>query len=146
MNGGLKVFFNIEQDDDGYPDVGSESVWALPTADPSVVQLDNIPFFASEATLDDLVIVREENGRLWFDKVFRESSNSLLRIAFFNIEVKDRVNGLLVGLGCRTEYFEQRHLLAVSIPEAASLVAVQGVLIQEAAEGNIDYEEPILRK
>jgi hypothetical protein len=73
------------------------------------------------------------------------SGHSLFRVVFFDVDAKDRVNRELVELGCQTEYLEQHHLLAVSIPNAATVHAVQHHLEQESATGTIDYEEAILR-
>ena len=142
----LKVFFNLEQDEDGYPGVSVESVWAIPTADNSVVKLDNVPFFTYEATIDDLIRVHEEDGKLWFQEVLTESINSMFRILFFDIDVKDKVRDHLVGMGCVTELFASRKLLAVSVPGPALLFPVREYLKSERDAGSIDVEEAIVRE
>ncbi|HVI56635.1 MAG TPA: DUF4265 domain-containing protein [Luteibacter sp.] len=142
----LKVIFSLKQDEDDYPGFASESVWALATADASVVQIDNIPFFTYAATLDDLIRVRNEDGQLWFEDVHKASANSLVRVVFFKEEAKDNVKDVLVRLGCRAEYFAQRKLLAVSVPSAKLLPLVREFLENEVQAGNIDYEEAIVRE
>ncbi|MGF6493559.1 hypothetical protein ABIE56_001742 [Luteibacter sp. 621] len=144
MRDQAKVFFQIEQDEDGYPGVGTESVWALPDQDERLFTLDNIPFFAVDANLGDVVSVDERDGVLWFRQIVRASPRSLMRIVFFDLAQKDRVDRELTHLGCLTEYWEDRKLLAVSVPN--SLVGhVERFLDMEAATGCLDYEEPIVR-
>jgi hypothetical protein len=144
MTDQTKVFFQIEQDEDGYPGIASESVWAK-SIPGNAFQLDNIPFFATSATLGDVVRTRTEDGHLWFEAIVQPSGHSLFRVVFFDVYAKDRVNRELVELGCQTEYLEQHHLLAVSIPDAATVPAVQHYLEQESVTGSVDYEEAILR-
>ncbi|KYF77574.1 hypothetical protein BE20_04920 [Sorangium cellulosum] len=142
----VKVYFRLVQDEDGYPPVAVESVWAQPTTRASEFVLDNLPFFAREATLGDTVLVREEDGHLWFEQVVHRSRNSLVRVVFFDRACVERVNNQLVALGCSTEYIKAHNLLAASIPENVNLRDVQDYLQAEASEGAIDYEEPILRQ
>ena len=145
MSEKVKLFFEIEQDEDGYPGFASESVWAERTHDPRVVKIDNIPFFASVATLGDLVQVYEREGVFWFKELVVQSSNSLIRVVFFDETQKDRVRGDLTEKGCQTEYMGQRKLLAVSVPKPDMIDEVRSYLEDEMKMGVIDYEETILR-
>ena len=70
-----KIVFPMEQDDDGYPPATTESVWAS-EAPGGYYKLDNIPFFESEATLDDVVEAINHDGELVFSRIVRESKNS----------------------------------------------------------------------
>jgi Domain of unknown function (DUF4265) len=144
--GSAKVHFRLVQDEDGYPPINVESVWAEPTTEPNEYTLDNIPFFAREATLGDVVCVHKEDSHLWFDKVMRRSANSLVRVVFFDNAFVERVNDRLVKLGCSTEYLETHKLLAANIPNSVNLDDVQEYLQSEAGAGVLDYEEPILRQ
>src|SRR5512140_2416623 len=142
----VKVYFRLVQDEDSYPPAAVESVWAQPSTKAGEFVLDNVPFFAREATIGDVVQVREEDGHLWFEKVVRRSQNSLVRVVFFDRASVERVNERLVNLGCSTEYIKAHNLLAVSIPSTVNLREVQGYLQAEAGAGTLDYEEPILRQ
>lgn len=144
--GSAKIHFPLAQDEDGYPPVAVESVWANPSKKPDEYVLDNVPFFARAATLGDVVHVREEGGQLWFESVVHRSQNSLVRIVFFDRAAVERVNGQLVTFGCSTEYIKAHNVLAVSIPIGVSLEAIQDYLRFEAGLGTLDYEEPILRQ
>jgi hypothetical protein len=142
----VKLFFQLVQDEDGYPPVGVESVWANPGASPGEYVLSNVPFFVRDATIDDIVQAREVDGQLWFDRRVSGSQNSLIRITFHDRACWGRVNEHLCALGCLTEYAGQFNLLAVSIPPTVKLSDVQEYLQAEAGAGNVGYEEPILRQ
>jgi hypothetical protein len=140
----VKIFFNIEQDEDGYPGVGAESVWASREDSGGFFVIDNIPFFATGANLGDVVSVMEKDGVFWFVSVVQETPSSLVRVVFFDPAQKDRVEFKLRELGCETEWWADRKLLALSVPDGAVL-AVEAFLDNEAQSDVLDYEEPILR-
>ena len=144
--GSTKVHFQLVQDEDDYPPVAVESVWAQAAPNAGEYVLDNVPFFAREATLGDVVRVREVEGNLFFEKVVRRSDNSLVRVVFFDRTCFEKVNERLISFGCSTEFLSAHSLLAVSIPDNVKLVEVQAYLQSEAHAGSIDYEEPILRQ
>lgn len=146
MSAPVKLFFQLVQDEDGYPPVGVESLWANPGANPGEYVLANVPFFVRDATIDDIVQAREVDGNLWFERRVSGSENSLIRITFHDQECWVRVNERLCALGCSTEYARPYNLLAVSIPPTVKLSDVQDYLQAEAGAGNIGYEEPILRQ
>lgn len=146
MNPKAKVHFRLSQDEDGYPPVAVESLWASPTTEPNEFVIDNIPFFTQQATLGDVVCVREKDGEFWFDDVASRSKNSLLRVVFFDKERIDNVSEKLVALGCSTEHMASHSLIAVNVPASASLAGVQAYLQKGADAGVLDYEEPILRQ
>lgn len=104
-----------------------------------------VEFFAREATLGDTVRAREEHGLFWFDRLQKSSGSSLIRVVFFDVKRMVEVNRMINSLGCRTEYFKERKLLAVNVPIEAELSAIQVYLQSEADRGGIDFEEPILR-
>lgn len=146
MTSPVKVHFRLMQDEDGYPPATVESLWAKTGVNTDEYVVDNVPFFACDATIGDTVLVREEEGHRWFEKLVHSSPNSLLRVVFFDRSCIDKVNEHLVALGCSTEYVKQYNLLAVSVPGTTSLSEVQNYLRAEAEKGSIDYEEAILRQ
>ena len=142
----VKIHFRLEQDDDGYPPVSTESLWAMPGPETGEYVIDNIPFFAHEVTIGDTVTVAEEDGLRWFDALVRRSSSSLLRAVFFVEAQMERVSQHLTALGCSVEYMKAYKLLAIDVPSNVKLASIQDYLGEEAAAGNLDYEEPILRQ
>ncbi|NOK23641.1 DUF4265 domain-containing protein [Corallococcus carmarthensis] len=140
-----RVFFQLIQDDEGYPPVSAESLWTIPVQGGRFV-LDNVPFFARDATIGDTIEVREEEGRLWYRATVDRSGNSLLRVIMYDSAKITEVTTALRSLGCETELSEQHRLLAVSVPASASLPAVQRYLMDMASRDVLDYEEPLLRQ
>lgn len=146
MDGREKIYFQLSQDEDGYPPFSVESVWAEPGVNPDEYILDNIPFFIREATLGDTIRAREQDTQRWFEEVVRPSAHSLIRIVWLDPAQCDRCTARLVELGCSTEGMPSFKLLAVSIPPEVKLSEVQGYLGSERDAGVLDYEEPILRQ
>ena len=142
----VKVHFQLEQDEDGYPAVAVESLWAEPGTKPDEYVIDNVPFFVRDATIGDTVRVREEDGHRWFDSLVHRSQNSLIRVVFFERDYVDTVSERLVAMGCSTEYLREHSLMAVSIPISANLMNVQTYLLAESGADRVDFEEPILRQ
>jgi Domain of unknown function (DUF4265) len=140
----VKIFFRLEQDEDGYPPVSVESVWAKDQGDGSFV-LDNTPWFTREATLGDVVEADEEDGALYYRATRRVSGSSLLRVIFLTDEDPTPVRNVLVELGCSSEMAGVWPLLAVNVPAEADLDAVRAVLDEGEGEGRWEYEEAILR-
>lgn len=137
-----KVSFSLSQDEDGYPPFTSESVWAIYRSD-NVYMLDNIPLFAREATVGDIVEATEIEGVLWFKALITSSGNSLLRVQLMGRTDLDDVRARLAALGCNTEVF--RRLIGVNVPPGTNLAIIRRYLDREASRGTLDYEEPILR-
>ena len=58
MDDFIKIHFSVESDEDGYPEVGAETLWAKPTKDANGYIIDNIPF----------LLVLTKRNRLFKDK------------------------------------------------------------------------------
>lgn len=120
----VKIYREIEQDDDGYPPVGVESLWAAQEA--GTYRVANIPFFSDDATIGDIVSCVEDDGKLWFDEVIRESGNSLIWVIMFEAGGSDVVKDL-ENTGCEVERCNAQQL-AISVPENVPLETVQNYL------------------
>ncbi len=142
----VKIFFHLKPDEDEYPEVSAESVWAKPTKTADEYTMDNIPFFIVEATIGDTIKAIKVDGVLWFDGLRKRSGNSLIRVVFFEKSCKEAINDKLIALGCSTEYSKDHNLLSVNIPANVKLSDVQTYLQSETKLGKIDFEEPILRQ
>jgi hypothetical protein len=138
-----KVVFQLEQDEDGYPPVTIESVWAREEADGRFV-LDNIPFFATQATLGDLVDVAFEGGEARYVATVRHSGNSLIRVLCARGSDPADVRAGLAALGCSTEWLAAYSIVAVNVPPEVSLSEAQKFLNRGAESGKWEYEEPLL--
>lgn len=141
-----KVNFHIKQDEDGYPPVKVESVWAKAISG-GLYEVDNIPFFTRDATVGDRITVRkDEYGNLWFREAAERSTHSLIRVVFFDRDCIEDVIKKLREIGCNTERMRPYNLVAVDVPDSVSLEAVQDFLELEYSKGRIDYEEALLRQ
>jgi hypothetical protein len=139
-----KVVFELVRDADGYPPVGSESVWAIPLGE-SQFMLDNIPFFTCDATLGDVVLANEHMGELKFVTIVKSSGNSLLRLIYVEGSDVEQIRADLGALGCSTEWDKIHRLVSISIPPKVELSRVRDFLDSGLEQGISDYEEAIVR-
>ena len=141
----VRIRFRLLQDD-GYPPVGEETVWAEASECGQLYTLDNIPFFIVDATLGDRVsVIADFDRKLWFRSVVSRSGNSLIRLVFFKEEYMGEVRSNLVELGCSIEVLLSRSMFAVSVPPECDLSDVQACLVHWSEKGVLDYEEALLR-
>ena len=140
----VKVVINLHQDEGGYPSASSESLWAEDLGNRSY-KIDNIPFFAPDISVDDVVRADEIGGeRVVQDTVVR-SGHSTLRVVLFAADQMGRVREGLLALGCKTELSHIPTLAAVDIPPDVPIQVVRGYLDRMASAGVLDYEESALR-
>jgi len=145
MTSRYKVQFRLVQDEDGYPPFDVESVWAIATSDPDEYIIDNIPFFAREATVGDRVHVTRDGQVLLYGEVVRRTHNSLVRLIFFETDEIPKVRRDLESLGCATEFFGSKPIVAVDVPENVKLTDVRKYLDLLESDEILTYEEPIIR-
>ena len=140
-----KIVFKLFQDEDGYPPVGYESVWAIPLG-AGQFAIDNIPFFTCDATLGDVVSANEEMGELRFVTVIRNSGNSLLRLIYAEGADVEQIRSALRELGCSTEWDSNHRLISVNVPASVALSRVRAFLDSGVERGISDFEEAIARE
>ena len=140
----VKVFFELQQDEEGYPPVVCESVWATPVAQ-GLYRLGNIPFFARGVSYEDVVsAVRKDDGTLGFVEVVRPSGHSTLRVIVYEESDAPGLRHELEELGCDTEQSHIPNLFAVDVPPSVSLEAVRQLLDADTASEHWEYEEACL--
>lgn len=147
-----KIWFKIEQDDDGYPPVQIESVWATP-AGGNLFRLENVPFFAKGVSFKDEVSISEgPDGRKWYADVVLPSGHSTVRVIVYrnadSQPLEERVGELrqrFIERGCITELSHLPGLFAVDVPPSLPLETVRPLLEEGAALEAWDYEEANLR-
>jgi hypothetical protein len=140
-----KVLFKLQRDDEGYPPADVEGIWAEETADGELI-IDNIPFFAREATLGDIVEVSQAGEEIFYASTRKRSGNSLLRVVFFEGHDPAKLRAELARLGCSTELSHLQSLVAVNVPPEVKIEDVRALLNEGCSKGYWDYEEPILRQ
>lgn len=140
----VKIQFDLEQDEDGYPPFRSERLWAMPLPD-GTYSIDSIPFFVMGISAEDVVEALDVDGMLRFQRLVRASGISTFRIAPNATEDLESVRADVIRLGGRCESSEQLRILAVEIAEAADILPFLDYLLDEKEKGGIDFEEGALR-
>ena len=127
----------------------SEWFWATPVGR-NRYKIDNVPFFAYDLAVGDVVEALEKRGRLYVQKIVTRSGNATMRIL-----LKDEVSPddgsvaarlqQLVELGWRWENCgADRMLRAVDVPAGADLPMVQAILEEGSERGLWIHEEVCL--
>ncbi len=139
----MKVYFDLQPDENGYPPAESEFLWCTPTKHGTYL-IDNIPFFVRDISVGD-EISAEKGRRLQFTGLLEKSKNSTVRVL---MKKPARTAGLrkqLSDLGCGTELMDELSLVAVSIPPDAQISEALAFLDKEAEKGLIGIEESSVR-
>ncbi|HYO58478.1 DUF4265 domain-containing protein [Archangium sp.] len=139
----VKVVFKLEKDEDDYPPADYESLWAIPVEE-GLFQIDNIPFFAQEVALGDVVSAVSEGGELRFQKVVRPSGHSTLRLIIYDKGEVPAVRKLLEERGCASEGSHIPGLISVDVPPSVSLAMLRPMLDEGEAQERWGYEEACL--
>ncbi|WP_375771809.1 DUF4265 domain-containing protein [Archangium gephyra] len=140
----VKVFFELQQDEDGYPPVTCESMWATPVGD-GLYRLGNIPFFARGVAYEDVVsAVQRDDGTRGFVEVVRPSGHSTLRIIVYEASEAPALRHELEALGCDTELSHIPNLVAVDVPPAVSLDEIRRLLEMGTVSERWEFEEACL--
>jgi hypothetical protein len=136
-----KVQFVIEQDEDGYPPVSIETVWARRTSD-GYYELDNSPFYATEVSWKDVVDIEEmPDGTLQFKRVVRQSGHSTIRVVALKKGEMEPLKRKLEEFGCSWEGGDVPSLISVDIPPRVDIKRVRSLLQEGSDNGFFDYEE-----
>ena len=139
MNVHVKILFPVE----GPSGADVESLWAVKGDEGYTI--DNIPFYAREVALSDVVAARSDmDGALWFDGLVRASGHSTVRLWFERAEDVSGVRSRLRALGCPSELSELPRLVAVDIPPEVPYEKVKILLEQGEADKVFEYEEACL--
>jgi uncharacterized protein DUF4265 len=141
----VRVRFQLPRDDDGWPPVASEGVWAVPL-DGDLVRLDNIPWFARNvASGDTFRVSTDSDGLLWATDKVEWSGNCTIRVISFQggplAGSLQAVLDAFARLGVDGEGLQQFGIVALSVSPAADLGAVRRLLRQGVEDGWWDYEE-----
>jgi len=145
----VKVFFELEHDDHGYPPADVESVWATSLGG-DLYRIENCSFFALGVSYHDVVRAdRRRDGILWFDKIQEASGHSNLHVIVFEQSpdprpFDERMRALqdnVVRLGCRFEGSHLAGLFSIDVPPGVSLASVILLLEQGEQAGLWGYQE-----
>jgi hypothetical protein len=141
----VKVHFQLEVDDDGWPPVSLESLWAVDLGD-GTARLDNTPWFVRGVARGDVVRVDlDDDGLRWATETVAASGNCAIRLIVQDdsgsITARRGVLADFQQLGADGEGIEQYGMVALDVPPGADLPAIWKLLRQGAADGRWDWEE-----
>ncbi|HEV2636992.1 MAG TPA: DUF4265 domain-containing protein [Actinocrinis sp.] len=144
-DGYVKVHFALGAAADGWPPVGSESMWAVDLGG-GLARVDNVPWFVPRIAANDVVrAAPDEHGTLWFVERVTASGNCTIRVLPFPDGAlagsRKAVIDLFEPMGVYGEGVEQYGLVALDVPPGADLAAVKGQLIRGQHEGWWNFEE-----
>jgi len=140
----VKVAFELEQDENGYPPEEWETLWASEVED-GLCCLDNIPFFARGVSPGDVVRVRREGGSRIFEEVVRPSRNSVFQVYLTDEKDMPAARAAFGNLGCDSELSNLPKLFAFEVPGDISFDPVAALLTEGIDSGRWDFEEASLR-
>src|ERR1700761_1953400 len=107
-----KILLTYKDDEGGYK---TESVWA--TKEGSYYRINNIPFFATNVALDDLVSAEEDNGALYFESLIEPSGHSAVQMIIFDENEVMKIGRELEELGCTWEGSHIKTLISIDVPK-----------------------------
>lgn len=141
----VKVHFRLDTDEDGWPPVGVESLWAVDLGD-GTVRLDNTPWFVRGVASDDVVRVEvDEDGQRWASETVRASENCTIRLIVMKdggtTAARQSVLEMFHRLGTTGEGIEQYRMVALDVPPGADLPKIRELLEHGAAEEWWHWEE-----
>lgn len=139
-----KIVFELEQDEDGYPPVGWEGVWAVPLGY-GIYEIDNIPYFIRGFSTGDKVRAEFIEGELRYVEFVEASGNTTYRIFVTQEALVPRIVEELTYLGVQYEGTHIPRLVALSVPAQVDLAPIRAYLEAGEASGLLDYEEAAIR-
>lgn len=141
----VKIFFHLEQDEDGYPPVATESLWAKKVPGGGY-QLDNVPFYAKGVSWNDIVEAEpDEDGALNYKKVIRQAGHSTIRVIVFDAAEVSPLRKELEKLGCDSEQDYVPQLMSVDIPPAEGIRNIWSLLEQGLSGDRLEYENACIQ-
>ncbi|MEZ0580620.1 DUF4265 domain-containing protein [Nocardioides sp. MH1] len=142
----VKIRFDLDQDDSGWPPAESEGLWAA-TVEPNTFRIDNTPWFVRGVAADDLVeATPDRTGILRFVRVLERGGRVVVRVI-------PRPDGPLRGdrqsvldafadLGVTGEGIASPvNMVALDIGPDAPIASAKARLDQGEADGRWHYEE-----
>ncbi len=114
----IKIAFRLEQDEDGWPPVSWELIWAIPGLG-DTAELGNIPFFAKGVAAGDLVAFSRDGDQLTFAGVLLPGGHSTIRVIMYESGQTAATREALQAMGCETEGSHLPSLFVVDVPPNA---------------------------
>lgn len=143
MQNEIKVHFELEIVEDGFPPIRIETLNAI-QAD-GLARIDNTPFFVTGVALGDIIDYesKSETGVFWITRVLEESGNKAISIIFLEESCKESVFLWLRDKGCYCEFgnFGNLLMLAICVFKEIPYEDVRTFLDQHEMNNVLSYAE-----
>lgn len=139
-----KVIFRLEKDEDDYPPNDYEGLWATPVEN-GHYSVDNIPFFVRDISPGDIISIKDEEGKLFFDSVVAASTSSVIRVIVYDEGNVPMLRDSLHNLGCETEQSHIANLISVEIGQEVDFDTVTHFLNEGENRDEWEYETASIR-
>ncbi|MFD8739502.1 DUF4265 domain-containing protein [Streptomyces sp. NPDC059618] len=141
----VKVHFRMQVDEDGWPPVSVENLWAVDLGD-GTVHLDNTPWFVRGVASGDIVKVEaDDEGLRWAGETVRASGNCTIRLIVLrdggSAAARQTVLDSFHRFGTTGEGIEQFRMVALDVPPTADLPRIRRLLEHGEAEEWWHWEE-----
>jgi len=140
----VKIVFELEQDDDGYPPDRWERLWAI-RVQGELYRIDNIPFYVKGISSGDVVAVNSVEGELVFSKLITPSLNSVIRFYVMELSDVSTARKEFLDLGCESELSNVQKLFALEVPEKVAFSPIISLIKAGVDQGRWEYEIGVLR-
>lgn len=120
-----------------------EIIWVVKT-DGNSYKVDNIPFYAPNLALGDIISVENDQGVLYFDDLIEASGHSTIQIIFFDSKQSEKVINRLEQLGCQWESMKGQPYFAVDVPADVDYSKIKKFLDIQFENKVLDYKEACL--
>ena len=140
----VKIAFELDQDEDGYPPDTTETLWAVPLDQPGTYRVDNIPFYIKGISSDDVIRAEERDGQLQFWHLVTASGNSVFRLCIFDQSLVQSARDRFRALGCPSELYSPR-MFAIEVPAAVDFKPIAELMEQGVKDGRWEYEDGVVR-
>jgi hypothetical protein len=123
--------------------LSEEIIWVVKIDDNSY-KVDNIPFYAPNLAMGDIISVENDQGVLYFDDLIETSGHSTIQIIFFDSKQSEKVINKLEQLGCQWEDMKGQPYFAVDVPSDIDYNRIKIFLDIQFKNQVLDYKEACL--
>lgn len=123
-------------------EIAEETIWVEHVG--KNFKVDNIPFYAPNVAINDIISVEDDNGTLYFDELVKSSGHSTLQIIFFKQAEIKRVLKSMERMGCHWEGMEGQPYFAIDIPPNVDYKKIRQFLDHEFDNKTLDFKEACL--
>ena len=123
--------------------ISEEYLWTE-TIGNGLYRIDNIPFFAPNLALNDIISVEEEDGKLYFDDLIEPSGHSTIQLILLKKSNAQIIIREIESFGCKWESINNKPYYSLDIPPNTKQEEVIFFLNTQTEKGILDYKEACL--